>query len=525
LTPVNAARLSRIGRSLAEIAWAAALITLPITSFAPFANTLGSTVAPLAALPIFLLLIGWLLPHLLRSAALPRETFLVFIFILAALLSSGAGFLLSSGDFEGQSILGRELRAFFTLGIGLAFYLLFAAWNNDTPRLQATWRWLSIGGMLALGWALLQAYFIVVEKRLYPPWLENLQDLFLLKIPHASSRGLRIDGLAYEPSWFAHQMVMLYLPLWLAATYLKTSAFKFRLWRFSIENLLLLPSVFVFFLAQPRVSMLSLLLILVFLFVKINLAIYRWLVRRILGTARFSRSGAQVATVRRLTAAATLLGMLTIYLATLVGAVYLASRLDWRVQLLLDYPPSLLEIWALLTLNETALLNFSFRLAFMERVVYWVTGWHIFQQYPWLGVGLGNAGFHFLENIPSIGYSSWEVRGLLYHLPYLPNIKSLWVRLLAETGVVGFSVFLTWFYLQIHSAWVSLRNLQPALKTLAMASLLGLIAFIAEGFSLDSFAMPYLWVCAGLASAVGMIYRRQWRQKLREEEDHEPTSG
>ncbi len=40
-----------------------------------------------------------------------------------------------------------------------------------------------------------------------------------------------------------------------------------------------------------------------------------------------------------------------------------------------------------------------------------------------------------------------------------------------------------------------------------MAFLLFLLAFMLEGFSVDSFAMPYLWVGAGLLSSAAMLAR------------------
>jgi hypothetical protein len=159
-------------------------------------------------------------------------------------------------------------------------------------------------------------------------------------------------------------------------------------------------------------------------------------------------------------------------------------------------------------LDENTLLYFSNRLAFLERMVYWISGWNIFRDFPWLGVGLGNAGFFFLDHTPTFGWGSYEVRILLIDSAVIPNIKSLWVRLLAETGVLGFATFTTWFYLLFRSARLTYRSQQPVLRTLALTGQLALVAFIGEGFSIDSFAMPYLWVIAGLVSAAGLVYRQ-----------------
>jgi hypothetical protein len=34
------------------------------------------------------------------------------------------------------------------------------------------------------------------------------------------------------------------------------------------------------------------------------------------------------------------------------------------------------------------------------------------------------------------------------------------------------------------------------------------VALLGEGFSVDSFAMPYLWAMAGLIAATGYLYRQ-----------------
>ena len=98
------------------------------------------------------------------------------------------------------------------------------------------------------------------------------------------------------------------------------------------------------------------------------------------------------------------------------------------------------EIVGLLTLDQNTILTLSQRFIFLERTVYWLNGWNVFNQYPWLGVGLGNAGFFFPKLAPAIGWATFEIRNVLFYLNQLPNVKSFWFRLLAETGLVGFSI-------------------------------------------------------------------------------------
>ena len=68
---------------------------------------------------------------------------------------------------------------------------------------------------------------------------------------------------------------------------------------------------------------------------------------------------------------------------------------------------------------------------------------------------------------------------------------------------------ITWLLVLWFSLFSSQRSPDSTLRTMALACQLALLAFVFEGFSIDSFGLPYLFVIAGFAAAVGMIYRRQ----------------
>ena len=198
-----------------------------------------------------------------------------------------------------------------------------------------------------------------------------------------------------------------------------------------------------------------------------------------------------------------------VYIVVLIGVFFFAVQRDWRLNILVTDPPTFKEIVGVLTLDQNTILTLSHRFIFLERTVYWFSGWNVFNQYPWLGVGLGNAGFFFPKLAPAIGWATFEIRNVLFYLTQLPNVKSFWFRLLAETGLVGFSIFITWLYVLFQSSKFSQRNPSRTIKTFALAGQLALLAFIGEGLSIDSFAMPYLWVIAGLIAAIAMIYRHE----------------
>jgi len=149
--------------------------------------------------------------------------------------------------------------------------------------------------------------------------------------------------------------------------------------------------------------------------------------------------------------------------------------------------------------QDNSLLRYFNQLKFGDRVVYWLTGWNIFNEFPILGVGLGNAGFYFPKNIPPYGWSLLEVRRLLYRSHLLLNVKSLWFRLLAETGIVGISLFIGWVISLISCLVDKYRSLNQLEQMMGFAGLLVVVGMVFEGLSIDSFAMPYWWVSLGLA--------------------------
>lgn len=473
-------------RAQAEWILAGLLVSLlPFTSFPPLSRLLRSSmVAPLSVLPMLALFLLYFLPHLWRGGALPAQILPALGFIVLAFLSSAAAFFLPFPPFKDASILGSEIEALATLLLGFAFLLVVAAWGNRPERLRFLLRWVNWGGVLLLAWGFFQALAWRLWST-YPEWMWQIQGRTVTSYLLYAGR---INSFAYEPSWMAHQLNMLYLPIWLSAAVTGFTAHNIRIWRLHLEHFLLAAGLVALFLTVSRIGLLSFLLMTAYLLLVWSGRLVNWAKEWLARRQANERSARRV---RRWFPLLGALALIVIYIALLAGAAYGLSRYDERMARVFDFS----------TLREGSLLHYANQLVFAERLVFWQAGWEVFNDFPILGVGLGNAGFFFPENLSAFSWSLTEVRILMYRWSVLPNIKSLWIRLLAETGIVGLAMMVCWCYV----LWKTARHLSVLPDRLSrMAGLVGafaVIGFLVEGFSVDTFALPYFWVSFGLLSA------------------------
>jgi hypothetical protein len=87
---------------------------------------------------------------------------------------------------------------------------------------------------------------------------------------------------------------------------------------------------------------------------------------------------------------------------------------------------------------------------------------------------------------------------------FLSNTKDLWARLLAKTRFPELVVFLDWLIMLWRSSALMRKRGSSTLQIVGLAEQLFLLAYLLEGFSMDSFAMPYQWLMVGLISVGGM---------------------
>lgn len=463
--------------------WLTLIALLPITSMPAVAAWLGSSSVASPAVPLLALFtLMWVVPALMRGVPLyAGHVILLIFFCLTAGLSLLQN-LNSSVSFKNFAPSRAQLETILTLLIGVSFYLAAALFTAKPRWMRLTLMVINFSGLVVILWCLVQAGFWHLTGG-YPDWLRDLQGLISLG---PMFRG-RVTGFALEPSWLAHQLNMLYLPLWLAAVLAGHTSHKRLPSRLTIEMLLLGLGLVCLLLSLSRAGYLAIVLMAILPLVLIARRLVRFV------------QGARNADSRKIPAGL-IYGALGLTAAGLVW-VFLTqiSRLD----------PRMAEMFKFDAKAENPLLAYANNLLFSSRAVYWQAGWRIFDAHPWLGVGLGMAGFDMPAALSGYAFRLVEVQTLLYHSHTLLNIKSFWVRLLAETGIVGFSLFVVWLVQIGRYAIAMISERETQMRMMAYFGVLVLLAFLIEGFSIDSFAMPYLWVSCGLVTATWMRFRRK----------------
>lgn len=478
-------RLSPLLSRLEWAAWFVLVVSLPITSL-PLISALagGSMVAPPAGFLALGFFAVWLIPQWVKGRSLPRHAIPLLVFCGGVLLSGLAAYFIEFPAFRSVNFTRSQVMELATLAVGVCTYLVTASYLSDERRMLATLRWINWSGLAVILWSVAQFVSWQLTKD-YPLMMEEFQNTISISRLYAG----RVTGFALEPSWLAHQLNMLYLPLWLAATVRRFSAHGWRVLRFSLENLLLVMGVGVLWFSLSRVGLVAFLLMLALVFILLNVQAVGWLERYILRRRQLGRLSPQAA--RRLLHVILTVALILIYIALLVAAAFLLSKLDWRMARLFD----------LETLRQEGLMVYANQLIIAERIVFWQVGWDVFNDHPWLGVGLSNAGYFFAEKLPAYGYGLIEISQNLYRETALPNTKALWVRLLAETGLLGFALFSAWLLVQWAGGADLAHSPSRLQRSLGLAVQFVVLGLLVEGFSVDTFALPYYWFALGAGVA------------------------
>jgi hypothetical protein len=458
---------------LRRILWAAVLVALPVTNFRYF-PLLGATttVRPLSAYPLALLLIvlGWRWwrrrePFPWRNALWP-----LCLFLLAWGVSTAFGAWLDPLPLRGQDYLDRALRAWVSLALGLAFFLATIWMNQDEQAIRFTLRWLMVGLLANLLWSLVQMIAF------YTPWLSisTLREWQFSFSMRAPLQLRRVSGLTMEPSWLGAQMFTLYLPWFFAALFERFSITGRRSW----DALLGTLSVIVLLASYSRSGILITALTFV---LALGLTARAYLLQKWRWFWQGFRQGGRTFVLRLLLLliVALLLSGAFLFLARhpYFAALWNAPADDWRQYLVKIYAG--------------------------PRAAYAISALAVWERSPLLGVGAGGAGFSMYRALPD--WVLTFVPEISKHLTptsnLFPNPKNLYVRLLTESGLLGFVLFFL-FWLHLLADTLSLMRFSQTARALARAALFFFIATAFYHFTQDSLAQPDLWLIPGMVAGL-----------------------
>jgi hypothetical protein len=461
---------------LSRILWAAALLTLPVTSFRyfPFLGE-DTLVRPLALYPLALLLPVLLMQRLLRGdRPFPwtGSTLLLGLFVFAVLAVTSLGILFDPVPLRSQTYLGRAIRSSVTLLVGLVFFISAAWMNRNEADLRFSVKWILVGFGIDLLWIGLQAitfYTGLLEKEMVTHW----QLAFSMR---ELVRTNRISGMAYEPAWLAGQIATLYLPWLFAALLTKTRISPRMKW---LEPLFFVLAFPVILATYSRGGLFVALGATALTFLLFGRETYR-------GLWRWFVTGFQARPFDLLMR----LGLILMVAGIFIGSfLFLSQRNFFR------------RLW------ETSANNLADYLVDINagaRGAYAAGALAAFEEHPITGVGLGASGFYIYDNLPDWTLTTVPeiARQLSPENHLYPNPKNMYVRLLAETGLVGLVLFLVFQFSVLGDVLITFRK-EGFLRFLGIAGFFAWVAIALYNVTQDSLTTPNIWLIPGILAGIG----------------------
>ena len=455
-----------------RILWYCLLLVVPVSATPLLPLGEGTLARPLAAYPAALLLLLALFRMIVlgQRPRLSRDGFVLLGLFSLYMVASGLVVVanLPEESFKGQTPLDAFLRALLTWVTGLAFYVVARLQIRTSHDAKIALRFLFIGMSVSIAFAGLQVVAIAQHGEL----LRLVQDITDLIAVHYDGLVSRAQGMTFEPSWLATQIIVLLMPALIARAIAhqefvgegSTPGHRLRLaggFAVAIAGLLFSGSRF------GLAAVIAMLLI----------------------------SAFAAALRGRLAAAFVLVGVLIggggggLAMMSSLGAGAGASYVTG--------PIAYLTGWADLSGAEGADLatGVTDALALAGRFAAGEAAGRTFLDHPVIGVSLGNNYRYFGLYAPEWAFatqlftngSKEGVGWLDPNSPEKGNAKNMILRLLSETGLLGFVLFSLFFLRQIFQG--------PARD--GYHRYFRLASFLALGFAFlnqDSFVDAGLWI-------------------------------
>lgn len=457
--------------NLPRLLWGLALLTLPVTSFRWFPGLGESTlVRPLALYPLALLLPLLLIQAWRKKIQLTWAGAFVAlsVFILFVFFSSAIGSLINPIPLRGQVYNGRAIRALITLFIGIAFFVAAVWMNKDEADLRFTVQWIFAGLSLDLAWSGLQA-FTFYTKLLNKEMVTHWQLAFSMR---ELVRTNRISGLAYEPAWLAGQIATTFFPFLFAAVLTKYRVTRL-LW---LEPALLALTTLTLLATYSRGGLLIVLgtsgLMMLIFGRDVLTGMWTWFINGFKD--------------QRFTSFIFRLSIIFALIAVVIGAFFFLGKKNYFRRL-----------WEI---NADSLSEYIVDINAGARGAYSVGALGAFSEYPLTGVGLGGSGFYIYQNLPDWALTTVpEIAKQLNPSNRLyPNPKNLYVRLLAETGLFGFVLFLAFLFNVLGETLSLFKRNEPWVRFVVAAGVFAWVAIALYNFTQDSLTTPNIWIVPGI---------------------------
>ncbi|MCJ7434442.1 MAG: O-antigen ligase family protein [Anaerolineales bacterium] len=457
---------------LARFLWAAALFTLPVTSFRYFPVGEGALVRPLAIYPLVLLLPLLFIQWMRGQCPSPWVSGLTLLglFALFALTASSFGSVLDPIPLRGQTYFGRVVRAWSTLIIGLSFFTSASWMNRSEDDLKFTIKWILAGLCLDIAWSGIQAltfYTPLLDKVMVTHWQLAFSVRELV-------RTNRISGMAYEPSWFAGQIATIYMPILFAALLTKTRLTRAK-W---LEPVLFVITALLLLATYSRGGLLITVGVAGFVFLLVGRSLLKdgwsWFI-----------SGFCVRAVDLLIRVTLILAVIAVIAS---AVIFLGQKNYFR------------RLWET---SADTISEYVIDINAGARGAYAIGALAAFDEHPFTGVGLGASGFYIYQNLPDWTLTTVPeiARQLDPNNKLYPNPKNIYVRLLAETGLIGFVLFLVFQLGVLGDALNALRG-TGLFRMLGIASLFAWLAINLYNLTQDSLATPNIWLIPGILAGM-----------------------
>ena len=457
---------------LIDYLWGFVLLCLPITTFKFFPSVFQSSQSRFLALYPLSVLVLLLMYKQLRNKNFKFSPVLIplLAFLVITVFSSVWGSHLVPLEIHGTSYFARTFKGWISLGIGLSFFYAAFSMVQDERSLKKSFKWFFAGfGISALVGVLqiiaIQSNLLDYEK------INRFFSYILIQTDHTS----RISGLAFEPSWFADQLVILYFPWLFAGFVFNTGIAKKKYLDWLAMILLIILLVFTY----SRSGIMNLGISVVITLLLTGRVWWPSLRKNI----KFFFTNNSNRVFRNIKIAGLVL------LVIVIGLIFIFAMSKY------DYFANILNFDE----GET-LFDYLINISIGPRVGYAISAFEVYEENSVFGVGLGASGLHMYFHFPD-WLKTFSMETEHYFDPaysIIPNPKNLYIKLLSETGIIGFWLFISFHIAVLGQCLKLFVSKDQFRKQAGFVGILFWFLLSIRFFTMDSFASPVVWVNMGI---------------------------